>query len=982
VHGIIEDVRAQGGDPDVVVSWLINGRSAQEAMREALFNYKIGFGLPSENSTGWRGYVSRDENGTESRPMNDVTYNMAAGQFHPGIDFKDPILGSTSSMVSLWRDQFGSPPNDRDATTAAAAVVVITGLQKFGAKLANLSIEERRTTIRYAIGAVNEETVSGVVAFNRFGQNTGGLPVTWQVLEDGSTVPVLPASAAPATLRVPAPSWDVRQGCPAGTYARQDPGEKVPTRCELCPEGTYRNISSSPMMQSECSVCPTGSGTMPGVVGAVECGLCPAGHFQNARLHLGVCAKCDRGRARSEGAPGDKCTPCSAGTYADEVGMNVCKTCPSGTQQFDQGQSFCTCQVGFFKDPKDPSGTGSTLPCLSCEDLLTGSSTQHPGASNSSDCGCSRGRYLRDDDDGGVRCERCQEGLECPFGSSLAVLEERGKAAAGAEQPFLLPGYFSLRDSPMEVYRCVPATWCGGGEPGACLGGRVDLACAECPEGSTWDGTKCSECAGETGAWIASFVVLSVVLLSAYYLLNSPVTAKASVMLATTCVMGMTVQMLQSLGIVGSIPVDWPSELSTIFDAMKVLLLDLDSLGFSCVAGSAPSRYASSGLFFPVAALMLVGLGVATQGLPQRLSRWKWQRAQTLNTIGQFFQVGFTTMSNVGLVPFMCYSHPTGSSSVQKYNAVLCGESEHVSMATVGALVVALGVSFLIAAMTLVFLVPTEAAKGNVQFLQSCRFLVFRFRTDVWWYGLVLIFRGPLLSLPAVILTDTARGQLLALTVVLITTLMLQLAVWPWKTPIVNVMDALISALLILTIATAGAFLPPATGATQDAFSTMSMAFVVLLGACVAVMCLLVVFALVRRGPMGSAQEMSILTLGRLPPLCEMQGKLETMCATLSELSRPEVDALLEAMSVYDLRNLGSVMTCIGNELGSDVAVKLRSSRRAGLVKASTKSVTRIVVDNHTAVPSSPEGPSSLDSAGSGSREGNGLGEKPDFVEL
>jgi len=461
------------------------------------------------------------------------------------------------------------------------------------------------------------------------------------------------------------------------------------------------------------------------------------------------------------------------------------------------------------------------------------------------------------------------------------------------------------------------------------------------------------------------------------------VTAKASVMLATTCVMGMTVQMLQSLGIVGSIPVDWPSELSTIFDAMKVLLLDLDSLGFSCVAGSAPSRYASSGLFFPVAAVMIVGLGVASQGLPQRLSGWKWQRAKTLNTIGQFFQVGFTTMSNVGLVPFMCYSHPMGASSVQKYNAVICGESDHVTMATVGALVVGLGLTFLAVAMTLVLIVPSQAASGHVQFLQSCRFLVFRFRTDVWWYGLVLIFRGPMLSLPAVILTDSARGQLLALTVVLIVTLMLQLAVWPWKTPIVNVMDALISALLILTIATAGAFLPPASAATMDAFSTLSMAFVVLLGACVGVMCLLVVVALVRRGPMGSAQEISILTLGPVPKLCEMQGKLETMCTTLSDLSRPEVDAVLEAMSVYDLRNLASVMTCIGNELGSDVAVKLRSSRRAGLVKASSRSVARVVTDAHTSVPASPEqNPRSFGSTGSASKDGTGKSEIPDLVEL
>lgn len=30
-------------------------------------------------------------------------------------------------------------------------------------------------------------------------------------------------------------------------------------------------------------------------------------------------------------------------------------------------------------------------------------------------------------------------------------------------------------------------------------------------------------------------------------------------------------------------------------------------------------------------------------------------------------------MANVGLMPFMCYKHPTGEESVLKYTEVLCG---------------------------------------------------------------------------------------------------------------------------------------------------------------------------------------------------------------------------------------------------------------------------------------------------------------------
>ena len=38
--------------------------------------------------------------------------------------------------------------------------------------------------------------------------------------------------------------------------------------------------------------------------------------------------------------------------------------------------------------------------------------------------------------------------------------------------------------------------------------------------------------------------------------------------------------------------------------------------------------------------------------------------------------------------------------------------------------------------------------------LTAVRFLVVRFRPDVWWFGLILLFRGLLLSVPAVIVTD------------------------------------------------------------------------------------------------------------------------------------------------------------------------------------------------------------------------------------
>ena len=39
---------------------------------------------------------------------------------------------------------------------------------------------------------------------------------------------------------------------------------------------------------------------------------------------------------------------------------------------------------------------------------------------------------------------------------------------------------------------------------------------------------------------------------------------------------------------------------------------------------------------------------------------------------------------------------------------------------------------------------PTFSSQGRYDLVQSLRFLLGRFRLDVWWYGVPLLLRGPL----------------------------------------------------------------------------------------------------------------------------------------------------------------------------------------------------------------------------------------------
>ena len=42
---------------------------------------------------------------------------------------------------------------------------------------------------------------------------------------------------------------------------------------------------------------------------------------------------------------------------------------------------------------------------------------------------------------------------------------------------------------------------------------------------------------------------------------------------------------MQNVGLVGLMTVDWPANLAAVFAFCQFLLLDIDSFGFSCVAG-------------------------------------------------------------------------------------------------------------------------------------------------------------------------------------------------------------------------------------------------------------------------------------------------------------------------------------------------------------------------------------------------------------
>lgn len=172
----------------------------------------------------------------------------------------------------------------------------------------------------------------------------------------------------------------------------------------------------------------------------------------------------------------------------------------------------------------------------------------------------------------------------------------------------------------------------------------------------------------------------------------------------------------------------------------------------------------------------------------------------TKNTAGHFIQVGFSTMSALALQPLMCYTHPNGLQSLLKHPGVLCGSGEHSMMLLAGILLLTCGViSFLAMCSWAVCKLPRWST-SNFDAVKSVAFLFARFRMDRWWFGVPLLLRGPLLSLCVVAATDFPPAQTTGGIFIIAAFLLLQVMAWPWKLPLLNILDTWVSVILLMLI--------------------------------------------------------------------------------------------------------------------------------------------------------------------------------------
>jgi len=651
-----------------------------------------------------------------------------------------------------------------------------------------------------------------------------------------------------------------------------------------------------------------------------------SGEFSSSRAQATTCRACLPGMysiALNDGEATFMCMPCPEGTQQLGAGAVVCDPCPVGTSKAEASTAECQpCTSGYYQDEQGKE---------TCKQCPEGTTTLLLGVRDASGCGCEQGTIdVSTSASTPADCQRCSDGLFCPDMSTKETLQSGTSPHGDRYVPKLLLGYYSTVSDPLSVFKCGSENQCPGGVPGTCGGGREGIPCGECPAESFWVNHQCSGCSGwAVVGWILTLVIMFGGLVAAYYLLNAGVTAKASTLFSTTCAIGMMINMLQNLGIIGTMTVEFPVNLEGIFSFLQIFTFDIDGLGFACLTGANPvTRYISTVLFFPAGLLWLLLCGF----LSRVSTKWAWDTVKLRSTMGQFMQVGFSTMSSIALVPMICYAHPNGQHSNLKHPIIFCGEPEHTGMLIVGSLLLAFGVcGFLALCSWLAWKSPTFSSMGRYDLVQSSKFLLGRFRLDVWWWGLPLLLRGPLLAMTVVLAPDTPALQVVGCQTILMVFMAAQVYNWPWKAPILNVVDFVVCFLLSLLVVITGFYVPAVTGEVLDTFQALSMAILVCLMGVVALMILCAVLALFYRAAIGSQNELAIMTVGSTPPPSKVSVDLFNVVKALQNATKETIDQKVAGLGVYDLQNLLVAITILNSEV---VDVDFRAAKSSSRVSS------------------------------------------------
>eukprot|EP00931_Biecheleriopsis_adriatica_P019215 TRINITY_DN13172_c1_g1_i1.p1 TRINITY_DN13172_c1_g1~~TRINITY_DN13172_c1_g1_i1.p1 ORF type:complete len:1242 (-),score=216.78 TRINITY_DN13172_c1_g1_i1:42-3767(-) len=552
---------------------------------------------------------------------------------------------------------------------------------------------------------------------------------------------------------------------------------------------------------------------------------------------LGFCRNCSAGENSPDGM---KCVPCVQGTFADEAGTARCKACSLGFWQDGSDRSRCSeCARGQQRDMKDwgcqecgPGFFASEPGRATCKMCSLGSYSSARGSSEcvlcpagmmtpreasteEADCECAPGEYYPCGPEAAcnltikTECKTCPEGFACPGGKEVMDGRVRYK------QPLVNAGFYARRAKPYEAFKCAEAgEFCPGGKVETCSGGRSGLQCHACNAGfRSGSGDPCEVCELSSFLIFPAVIIAGFLLLALAYRMTNGSRSKLVSKVPLFGYISLVSTYTQLVALQISLDVDWPPSFKALLVFLQMFMLDVKLLATSCYAGGhhLAIKY-MPGLIIPIniACMLLLMWGVshAMARVSSRVS--PMQLDQVMNTFGTVLSGLYVAIIKSTLSIFEARSNPSAPPTLRSYDGFYYLGEEMLSLipaAALGILAYIVGVASLF--VWVVLRAPALHQQSST-FKIRFAFLLKRWHPSCWYWGIFFLMRNVLCSLVPSITSDGVL-QLLMLIAVIVSSMLAQVRLWPWRESLSNNMDCMFSTALLVILVMGLAIKSPST---------------------------------------------------------------------------------------------------------------------------------------------------------------------------
>jgi len=557
--------------------------------------------------------------------------------------------------------------------------------------------------------------------------------------------------------------------------------------------------------------------------------------FVMTRAEAQDCFWCSPGTYSSQIDDGGKthvCKKCEAGEAAVDPGQTMCENCTQGTFSAQEGSSECTrCNTGSYQ-----TAIGRSK-CKACpgtgESAMT---TDVVGTVLLSDCICPAEFFKPISK---ATCDPCPLGFECERGSmginfpKNASEVSRIKGLSKLDQklfqyPQLLPGQWARFATPLEVYTCSKqsAATCPGGFELCGSPRLVNLVCGECLKGYRRENNDCILCTDFEASMVlfpclplclAPFVILCM-----YWRAQDQVEAWNSPRNAIAVAFFLMLIHSQTLATLQGCALDFPEVLLGSWSLWQYSNDAVSLFRPACVMEmnfQASFVFGMLGPLYVLVFFLITGAVcyIITSGVRRNIADPDDNKAIVaqigflrsccylrfdimFSCYGSIINAFFIGITGQCISLFQCYPHPLPNKarSLRAYSSVLCDSDEWLNMLGVG---IAGFMVFCVGSLAIFcwVLVVAPSRFHSTVFQRRWKFLLIKFQPSIWWWGLVILFKGLLLNFTTV-LFDSGILQIWWLVLLVVVYQCGALSLVPWRSFSANLLDISMHCFLLFAI--------------------------------------------------------------------------------------------------------------------------------------------------------------------------------------